>query len=108
FFYYPDHFQKPNPFQPDIVVSIDSSIDKKLDALVVMVSQFQEGGANGSDKLMPSDADGQKKRTDQVRTGFGRRNESLAKQFRSKLSDWYSEAGASKIKYAEAFEICEY
>jgi LmbE family N-acetylglucosaminyl deacetylase len=108
FFYYPDHFQKPNPFQPNVVVSIDSTIDKKLDALGVMVSQFQEGGANGSARLMPADTEGQKKRTDQVRTGFARRNESLAKQFRTKLGEWYSEADAVKVKHAEAFEICEY
>src|SRR5258706_363672 len=108
FFYYPDGFQKPNPFQPDIVVSIDSTIDTKLDALVVMVSQFQEGGANGSASLMPSDPGGQKKRTEQVRTGFARRNQSLAKQFHGKLAEWYSEADAANVKHAEAFEICEY
>src|SRR2546430_5388173 len=55
FFYYPDSFQKPNPFQPDIAVSIDSTMEKKLDSLLVMVSQFQEGGANGSADLMPTD-----------------------------------------------------
>src|ERR1043166_8995154 len=28
FLFYPDHFQKPNPFQPDILVSIDEAIEK--------------------------------------------------------------------------------
>jgi len=40
FFYYPDVFQKPNPFQPDIAISIDSVIQKKLDALDALESQF--------------------------------------------------------------------
>src|SRR5580765_7600154 len=48
FLYYSDTFQKPNPFQADVVVSIDAVIDKKLDALDALVSQFYEGGANGS------------------------------------------------------------
>src|SRR2546421_8562928 len=91
FFYYSDSFQKPNPFQPDIVVSIDSTMDKKLDALLVMVSQFQEGGANGSADLMPeNDQDKQKQRTQQVRDGFDKRNQSLAQRFRTKLAEWYA------------------
>jgi N-acetylglucosamine malate deacetylase 1 len=109
FFYYPDRFQKPNPFKPDVIVSIDSTIEKKLDALTVMVSQFQEGGANGSADLMPAnDTDKQKKRTEQVRNNFAKRNQSIVSQFRSKLADWYSSSDADKIKHAEAFEICEY
>ena len=57
---------------------------------------------------MPADSEGQKKRTEQVRTGFARRNESLAKQFRGRLGEWYSETEAGNVKHAEAFEICEY
>jgi N-acetylglucosamine malate deacetylase 1 len=108
FLYYPDRFQKPNPFAPDIVVSIDSTIDKKLDALGVMVSQFAEGGANGSAELMPDDTEKQKQRHQQVRDGFARRSASIVERFRSKLPDWYPQSETSKIKYAEAFEICEY
>jgi len=108
FFYYPDGFQKPNPFQPDIVVSIDSTIDKKLDALGVMESQFAEGGANGSADLMPADPEKQKQRRELVRTGFAKRNQNIADRFRKKLEDWYAAPEGAKIKYAEAFEICEY
>jgi N-acetylglucosamine malate deacetylase 1 len=108
FFYYPDRFQKPNPFQPDVMVSIDSVMEKKLDALSIMESQFYEGGANGSAELMPSDAGKQKQRKQEVRNGFARRNESIATRFRTKLSDWYSAEQAGKVKYAEAFELCEY
>src|SRR5256714_1894369 len=39
FFYYPDGFQKPNPFKPDVVVNIDSVIERKLDALDALESQ---------------------------------------------------------------------
>lgn len=40
FLYSADGFQRPNPFQADIVVSIDSVIEKKLDALVLIESQL--------------------------------------------------------------------
>ena len=108
FFYYPDRFEKPNPFQPDVIVSVDSVMDKKLDALGVMVSQFAEGGANGSADLLPEDPTKQKARHQQVRDNFSRRQQSLTTRFTSKLTDWYPQESASKIKYVEAFEICEY
>src|SRR5438105_11200233 len=73
FLYYPDSFQKPNPFQPDIAVSIDQVVQKKLDALDALESQFYEGGANGSQDLVPTDPAKQQERHRQVRGGFERR-----------------------------------
>lgn len=108
FLYYPDGFQKPNPFQPDVAVSIDPVIEKKLDALGVIVSQFAEGGANGSAESMPDDPSKQKARQQEVRNNFARRNQSIAQRFRGKLADWYGKEQADQVKYAEAFEVCEY
>jgi N-acetylglucosamine malate deacetylase 1 len=108
FFYFPDRFQKPNPFQPDVVVSVDGVMPKKLDALAIMESQFYEGGANGSPELMPTDPEKQKQRKQEVRDSMARRNESLANRFRAKLGDWYPAEQAQKVKHAEAFELCEY
>ena len=108
FMYYPDRFQKPNPFDPDVVVDIGDVLDKKLNALGVMVSQFYEGGANGSEELVPSDPAKQKARHQQVRDGFARRNASIADRFRAQLAEWYGKDKASTIKHVEAFELCEY
>ncbi len=108
FLYYPDSFQKPNPFQPDIAVAIDAVIEKKLDALDALESQFYEGGANGSADLLPSDPAKQQERRRQVRAGFERRYQDQARRFRSKLADFYGQEKAGQVKYAEAFEICEY
>ena len=108
FFYFPDRFQKPNPFEPDVVVSVDEVLEKKLDALAVMESQFYEGGANGSAELIPSDPGKQKERHQQVRDGFARRNQALANRFRAQLAKWYPADQAKIIKHAEAFELCEY
>jgi len=108
FMYFPDRFQKPNPFKPDVVVDVGPTMEKKLDALGVMVSQFAEGGANGSADLMPADPEGQKRRHQQVRESMARRNSSLADRFRKELGEWYGAAKAGQVKYAEAFELCEY
>ncbi len=108
FLYYPDRFQKPNPFQPDIAVSIDPVIEQKLDALDTLESQFYEGGANGSADLIPTDPAKQQERRRQVRAAFAKRNADLAQRFRAKLTDFYGSDKAAGVKYAEAFEVCEY
>lgn len=108
FLYYPDGFQKPNPFQPDIAISIDSVIEKKLDALDALESQFYEGGANGSSELVPSEPAKQEERKKQVRSGFEKANAGLAQKYRATLAQFYGAEQAGKINHAEAFEICEY
>ena len=108
FFYYPDSFQKPNAFQPDVAVSIDSVLQKKLEALDALESQFYEGGANGSADLIPSEPVKQKERHQQVRGFFEKRYQDQAKRFRSKLAEFYGQEKADAVHHAEAFEICEY
>jgi LmbE family N-acetylglucosaminyl deacetylase len=108
FLYYSDRFQKPNPFAPDIVVSIDPVIEKKAQALSVMESQFYEGGANGSAALIPKDPEAQARRKREVARRLAARNESLARQFRKQLIDWYGKEKGEKVQHAEAFEVCEY
>jgi LmbE family N-acetylglucosaminyl deacetylase len=109
FLFYQDRFQKPNPFSADIAVGIDSVIEKKLDAAVALASQTLEGGCNGNERLYPeNDPAKRKAREKQVRSNFDRRFASTADRFRKELAEWYGQDGAKKIKYAEAFEICEY
>jgi len=108
FLYSSDSFQKPNPFIRDVALAVDDVMDKKLEALGIMVSQFAEGGANGSAKLYPADAEGQKARQQEVRERFAGQQASLANQFRSKLAEWYGAEAGGKVRYAEAFEVCEY
>jgi len=108
FLFYSDRFQKPNPFSADIVVSIDPVVEKKLDAMLLMVSQFYEGGALGSADLLPEEPDKQKVRYQQVRDRFAGRFRSTADSYRKELAEWYGKETAEKIGNAEAFEICEY
>lgn len=108
FMYYPDRFQKPNPFQPDIAVSIDSVVEQKRDALMEIESQFYEGGANGSAELMPDDPAKEAARRKQVRQNIVSRNRALADRFRDKLVESYGKEAAGAVEFAEAFELCEY
>ncbi len=107
FFYSEDRFQKPNPFEAHVVVGIDDTVEKKLDATDALVSQFYEGGANGGPELLPSDPTAQEQRRKAVRDGFRGRFAGTANRFRKQLESWYGDKGQG-IKHAEAFEICEY
>jgi LmbE family N-acetylglucosaminyl deacetylase len=108
FLYFPDNFQRPNPFTADIVVAIDTVMEQKLDALDKLISQFHEGGANGGPGLMPADPAKQADRAKQVREHFRSRQKNLTDRFRKPLAERYGEERARAIQYAEAFEICEY
>ncbi len=108
FLYSYDRFQKPTPFQADIVVSIDSVIDKKVEALALIESQFVEGGATGSPDRAPKTPEERVARREQVKENFKRRFASVANNCREKLIDLYGEEAGKAVKYAEAFEICEY
>jgi len=108
FMYYTDRFQKPYPSQADVVVSVDPVMEKKLDALAVMESQFLEGGANGHEGLMPRTPEARRNRVQQVRQGHAARNMATAERFRKELAEWYAKDAAQKVRHAEAFEICEY
>ncbi len=108
FMYSPDRFQKPTPFQPAVAISIDSVIGKRLDALDVLVSQFYEGGANGSVENVPSEPAKQEERRRLVRLNFDRRYRDQASRFRAKLGEFYGLQAAEKVEHAEAFELCEY
>jgi LmbE family N-acetylglucosaminyl deacetylase len=108
FLFYSDSFQKPNPFQADIAVAIDSVMEKKLDALDTLESQFYEGGALGSADLLPTDPQKQAQRRQEVRNGMANRTQGVAQRYRDRLAEWYGKDRADKVKYAEVFEICEY
>lgn len=105
FLYSEDGFERPNPFRADIVVPIDSVIDRKVEALLMMESQFIEGGATGT---VPKDAAERKERAQRAAAGFRARAENTANRFRAKLIQLYGEEKGKKVRYAEAFEICEY
>jgi N-acetylglucosamine malate deacetylase 1 len=109
FLYSSDRFQKPNPFKPDVAVDITDVMEPTLDALLLMESQIQEGGADGNASLFPAnDPAARQKRTEQVRTNLARRYANEADRYREVLVKFYGAEKAKSIKYAQAYELCEY
>src|SRR5207248_364703 len=102
FLFYPDSFQKPNPFQADIIVSIDSVMEKKLDGLDTLESQFYEGGALGSADLIPTDPKKQADRRRQVRAAHAARSQAIAQRYRTNLAEWYGKDAAEKVQFDSA------
>lgn len=110
FLYSSDGFKKPYPFIADIAVAIDDVFEQKVDALMALESQTFEGGALGSQEAMDAapPASQPELRRAWLRERWDRRSSDEAKRFRNTLVRWYGEERAQKVKYAEAFEICEY
>ncbi len=104
FMFFEDGFQKPAPFAPDVAVSIDDTIAKKLDMIDAHVSQVYE--------WLPWLAG----RLDAVPKEAAARRQWLAKErafrispaTRAALEKYYGAEAAAKVRYAEAFEISEY
>lgn len=110
FLFSKDDFQRPNPFTPDLAVSIDDVVEKKLAAIDALESQFYEGGANGGPHLVPdpNDPAAVAARKKQVRDRFKGGFAATANRFRAALVERYGSDRAAKVQFAEAFEICEY
>jgi len=96
-------------FRPDVVVSIDAAIERKMDALATLVSQFIEGGCGGGPSSIPRDEADLKARQQKLRAGgFAAPVSKLPNRYRQKLIELYGEEAGQKVRYAEAFEVCEY
>jgi len=108
FFYYSDRFEKPNPFTPDVIVAIDDVMDKKLAAVHSLPSQVYEGGASGSEAFEADVPDDEAGRRAWLIKVHGGRYAAVADKYRDALEHWYGAERAQQVKYAEAFEICEY
>jgi LmbE family N-acetylglucosaminyl deacetylase len=104
FLYYEDHFQRPNPFRPDIAVDIDDVIDQKINALDAHVSQFYEWlpWVDGKLDQVPKDPVERKAWLKRTRAG------EISGPVRAALVKWYGPARGNSARYYEAFEICEY
>ena len=110
FLFSEDEFRRPNPFTPDIAVSVDDVIEKKLAAMEALESQFYEGGCNGGPHLVPDPKDpaAVAARKKQVRGEFEEYFSGPTTRHRGALGKYYGAEAAGKVRFAEAFEICEY
>jgi LmbE family N-acetylglucosaminyl deacetylase len=104
FLYFQDHFQRPNPFRPDVAIDISPVYAQKVHALDAHQSQVYEwlpwiGGF--LDQVPTSKAD-QEKWLGETRAV------KITPDVRSSLEKWYGQAKAAQVQHAEAFEVCEY
>lgn len=122
-FYYDDRFQNP-PFRPQVVISIDDVVEKKIEMLNEHVSQVYEWlpYTNGVLDQVPTDPAERIEwlRGDRITAettdeeilsgklkGHYLRFARPAALYRQKLIDRYGEAGRG-VRFAEAYEVSEY
>lgn len=110
FLFASDGFQRPYPFHADIAVAIDDVFDQKIDGIHELTSQAYEGGASGSEEhlaTVPPESDPAARKA-WLKARWAERHVREAERFRHILMEFYGENRAKDVKYAEAFEICEY
>jgi N-acetylglucosamine malate deacetylase 1 len=107
FMYMSDRFTQPTPFKPDIVVSIDETVEKKIDMYDCHECQMYE--------WLPYNAN----RLEEVPEGKRERREWLghlrkpayerdADEWRDLLVELYGPEKGRRIRYAEGFALSEY
>jgi LmbE family N-acetylglucosaminyl deacetylase len=104
FLYYDDNFQQPNPFRPDVAVSIDDVWATKIDDLDAQVSQVYEWlpWVAGNLDRVPKDPAARKQWLTQSRGGR------ISVSIRAALVARYGADQGGKIQHAEVFQLCEY
>jgi LmbE family N-acetylglucosaminyl deacetylase len=104
FLYFQDHFQRPNPFRPDVAIDISPVYAQKVHALDAHQSQVYEWlpWIGGFLDKVPTD------KTEQEKWLAETRAVKITPEVRASLEKWYGKEKAAQVRHAEAFEVCEY
>lgn len=105
--YVSDRFQRPYPFQADVVVSIDETVQAKLAMLHCHQSQVYEWLPynGGYAEQVPADDAG---RRAWLAAHLEPQLRFDADRYRSKMVQLYGSEVGGQVRYAEAFEVSEY
>ena len=105
--YLSDHFQRPAPFAPTVVVDVEPVLETILDQLVCHRCQFFEWmpWTMCQEHTFPTEPAAQREAIREVYRQF---NGPLADRYRDLVIQTYGEERGRKIRYIEAFEPCEY
>ena len=105
--YLSDHFTRPYPFSPSVIVDIEPVIESVVDMLDCYKSQFYEWLPfnHQHEAQVPDDpAD----RRAWLGESFRTRIAPVADRYRDLLIETYGQEKGREVRYAEAFETCEY
>lgn len=119
--YNEDSFKNP-PFKADIVIDVDDAVDVKLKIADINVSQVYEWLPYTYGETVPEDkeerfkwlkgmeitADTTDEEVMNAKRGYAVRYAKTAARFRKELIEKYGEEKGAKVRYAEAYELCEY
>jgi LmbE family N-acetylglucosaminyl deacetylase len=104
--YLSDHFQRPAPFQPGVIVDVEPVLERIIDQLVCHRSQFFEWlPYTLCQEEIPSDVTAQRA---YAKDFYCRFNGPLADRYRDLIVKTYGEDRGNRIRWVEAFEPCEY
>jgi LmbE family N-acetylglucosaminyl deacetylase len=103
--YHQDHFRKPYPFIPEIVVDITDAFDRKMEALAFHESQVYEWlpFIEGYTQDVPQ---GKSERLAWLKAKWG--NPANVNQWIPELQPKFAAEGINHVTHIEAFERCEY
>jgi N-acetylglucosamine malate deacetylase 1 len=105
--YYSDNFKKPCPFDPSIIVGIDDVIDMKRACIEAMPSQFADKDS-WMGRYLPGVPEDDEARKNFIRDWLIDRDAGVANDYRDLLLRRYGDDRGLRIRYAEAFELCQY
>lgn len=105
--YLSDHFQRPAPFRPTVVIDVEPVLERIVDQMVCHRSQFFQWLPYTlcQENSFPSDPMAQREYVKQFYMQF---NGPLAERYRDLVLQTYGEERGSSIRFVEAFEPCEY
>jgi LmbE family N-acetylglucosaminyl deacetylase len=110
--YVADHFQKPTPFEPDVVLDVTDVEDRKINALHCHESQMYEWLPYTFDELDAVPDSDDERREWLVQDGLSHLVENtemnVADRFQEELIERYGEERGRAVKHAEAVEISAY
>jgi LmbE family N-acetylglucosaminyl deacetylase len=108
-FYFYDHFSFPCPFVPDMVVSIDDSLDQKTAMLNCHASQVYEflpwAGAYANE--VPPEQNPEA-RLQWLKGQLKKGGPDISEKYREIISKRYGDERSGKISTCEAFQLSEY
>jgi len=105
--YVHDRFQRPQPFEADVVVAVDEYFEKKARMLACHRSQFYEWiPYNG--EYLDEVPEGEDERWQWMLARCERRLRPVADMYRSELVERYGAERGNQVEFAEVFEISEY